>query len=49
VIVGVLLMIGMIGVIAVLLAEAHEWAEALWVRDHRRLFKPVDVPDAPAN
>jgi len=29
----------------VLLAEAHEWAEALWVRDHRRQFKPVDVPN----
>ena len=45
VIVGVLLMLGMIGVIVVLLAEAHEWAEALWTRDHRRLFKPTAVPD----
>ncbi|MFP5505188.1 MAG: glycosyltransferase [Gammaproteobacteria bacterium] len=45
VIVGTLLMIGMIGVIVVLLAEAHEWAEALWVREHRRLFKPEPVPD----
>ncbi len=45
VIVGILLLIGMIGVIAVLLAEAHEWAEALWVREHRRLFKPEPVPD----
>jgi cellulose synthase/poly-beta-1,6-N-acetylglucosamine synthase-like glycosyltransferase len=45
VIVGVLLMLGMIGVIVVLLAEAHEWAEALWVREHRRLFQPVPVPD----
>ncbi len=31
VVVGSLLMIGMLGVIAVLLAEAHEWAEAHWV------------------
>jgi len=46
VIVGVLLMVGMIGVIVVLLAEAHEWAEALWVGEHRRLFTPVAVPDA---
>jgi len=45
IIVGILLILGMIGVIAVLLAEAHEWAEALWVRDHRRQFKPVDVPN----
>jgi exo-beta-1,3-glucanase (GH17 family)/cellulose synthase/poly-beta-1,6-N-acetylglucosamine synthase-like glycosyltransferase len=37
VIVGVLLCIGMIGVIAVLLAEAHEWAEAQWVVGRRRL------------
>jgi exo-beta-1,3-glucanase (GH17 family)/cellulose synthase/poly-beta-1,6-N-acetylglucosamine synthase-like glycosyltransferase len=36
--VGVLLFIGMIGVIAVLLAEAHEWAEAHWVRLRRRLL-----------
>ncbi|MBZ0072806.1 MAG: glycosyltransferase [Thiohalobacteraceae bacterium] len=45
VVVGLLLMVGMIGVIAVLLAEAHEWAEALWTREHRRLFRPVAVPD----
>jgi exo-beta-1,3-glucanase (GH17 family)/cellulose synthase/poly-beta-1,6-N-acetylglucosamine synthase-like glycosyltransferase len=37
VIIGVLLCIGMIGVIAVLLAEAHEWAEAQWVVGRRRL------------
>ncbi|HXQ31335.1 MAG TPA: glycosyltransferase [Steroidobacteraceae bacterium] len=36
--VGVLLFMGMIGVIAVLLAEAHEWAEAHWVRLRRRLL-----------
>lgn len=38
IIVGLLLLLGMVGVIVVLLAEAHEWAEALWVREHRRLF-----------
>ncbi len=36
--VGVLLFIGMLGVIAVLLAEAHEWAEAHWVQLRRRLL-----------
>jgi exo-beta-1,3-glucanase (GH17 family)/cellulose synthase/poly-beta-1,6-N-acetylglucosamine synthase-like glycosyltransferase len=36
--VGVLLFVGMLGVIAVLLAEAHEWAEAHWVRLRRRLL-----------
>ncbi len=46
VVVGLLLMVGMIGVIVVLLAEAHEWAEALWTREHRRLFRPIAVPDA---
>jgi exo-beta-1,3-glucanase (GH17 family)/cellulose synthase/poly-beta-1,6-N-acetylglucosamine synthase-like glycosyltransferase len=46
VIVGILLMVGMVGVIVVLLAEAHEWAEALWVHEHRRLFTPVAVPEA---
>ena len=45
VVVGVLLAVGMIGVIVVLLAEAHEWAEALWIKEHRRLFKPMQVAD----
>jgi exo-beta-1,3-glucanase (GH17 family)/cellulose synthase/poly-beta-1,6-N-acetylglucosamine synthase-like glycosyltransferase len=45
VLVGVLMLIGMIGVILVLLAEAHEWAEALWVTGRRRAFKPMKIPD----
>jgi exo-beta-1,3-glucanase (GH17 family)/cellulose synthase/poly-beta-1,6-N-acetylglucosamine synthase-like glycosyltransferase len=36
--VGIVLFIGMLGVIAVLLAEAHEWAEAHWVKLRRRLL-----------
>jgi exo-beta-1,3-glucanase (GH17 family)/cellulose synthase/poly-beta-1,6-N-acetylglucosamine synthase-like glycosyltransferase len=40
VIVGVLLILGMLGVIAVLFAEAHEWAEAHWIRGHERLHDP---------
>ena len=46
VLVGSVLLIGMVGVIAVLLAEAHEWAEAHWVTGHRRLLKPQQVADA---
>jgi exo-beta-1,3-glucanase (GH17 family)/cellulose synthase/poly-beta-1,6-N-acetylglucosamine synthase-like glycosyltransferase len=38
---GVLLLLGMLGVILVLLAEAHEWAEAHWVNYRRRLGSPV--------
>ncbi len=40
VLVGAVLMIGMMGVIAVLLAEAHEWAEAQWVIERRRVLAP---------
>ena len=38
---GVLLLLGMLGVILVLLAEAHEWAEAHWVTSRRRLGVPL--------
>ncbi|HXN80271.1 MAG TPA: glycosyltransferase, partial [Steroidobacteraceae bacterium] len=41
VIAGVLLLLGMLGVMLVLLAEAHEWAEAHWVTYRRRLGAPV--------
>ncbi|MEN8199844.1 MAG: glycosyltransferase [Thermodesulfobacteriota bacterium] len=46
VIVGVMMMLGMVGVIIVLLVEAHEWAEVLWVKGRRRELKPVDVGEA---
>jgi exo-beta-1,3-glucanase (GH17 family)/cellulose synthase/poly-beta-1,6-N-acetylglucosamine synthase-like glycosyltransferase len=39
VLVGTLLIIGMLGLIAVLLAEAHEWAEARWDTGRRRLLQ----------
>ncbi|MCB1735304.1 MAG: glycosyltransferase [Gammaproteobacteria bacterium] len=45
IIVGVLLVLGMIGVIVVILTEAHEWAEARWVITRRRAFTPHHVPD----
>ncbi|MGD8588395.1 MAG: glycosyltransferase [Chromatiales bacterium] len=43
IIVGILMLLGMIGVIIVLLVEAHEWAEALWVKSRRRGFTPVSI------
>ncbi|MFM1886534.1 MAG: hypothetical protein RL026_1691 [Pseudomonadota bacterium] len=38
VLVGSFLVLGMLGVIAVLLAEAHEWAEAHWVSRRERML-----------
>ena len=48
VLVGAVLLVGMIGVIAVLLAEAHEWAEAHWVTSHGRILRPGMRPAATA-
>ncbi|MDX2472731.1 MAG: glycosyltransferase, partial [Candidatus Krumholzibacteria bacterium] len=45
VIVGLVMISGMIGVIVVLLTEAHEWAEARWIIRLRRPFKPVAIDD----
>jgi exo-beta-1,3-glucanase (GH17 family)/cellulose synthase/poly-beta-1,6-N-acetylglucosamine synthase-like glycosyltransferase len=44
VVAGVLLLLGMLGVLLVLLAEAHEWAEAHWVSYRRRLGAPLLEP-----
>src|SRR5262249_51191133 len=38
---GVLLLLGMLGVLLVLLAEAHEGGEAHWVAYRRRLGAPI--------
>jgi exo-beta-1,3-glucanase (GH17 family)/cellulose synthase/poly-beta-1,6-N-acetylglucosamine synthase-like glycosyltransferase len=46
IIIGLLMLVGMVGVIVVLLTEAHEWAEALWVQERRRLFKPRPMAEA---
>lgn len=46
IIIGMLLIMGMIGILAVLLAEAHEWAEAIWYKQRRRqhdMFLPREV------
>ncbi len=40
-VVGSLLILGMLGVVAVLFAEAHEWAEAHWAGTHLRLLEPA--------
>jgi cellulose synthase/poly-beta-1,6-N-acetylglucosamine synthase-like glycosyltransferase len=45
-VVGALLFLAMLGVIVVLLAEAHEWAEALWVSRRRRPLQPARADDA---
>ncbi len=45
VIVGALLMLGMLGVIAVVVAEAIEWAEARWSRRRRSLTTPLPAPE----
>ncbi|MDP2326070.1 MAG: glycosyltransferase, partial [Gammaproteobacteria bacterium] len=46
VLVGILLMLGTVGVLTVLLAEAHEWAEAQWATSWRRLLRTADqFPD----
>ena len=39
------MILGMIGVILVLLAEAHEWAEAIWLQKWRRSFTPIELTD----
>ncbi|OQX20225.1 MAG: beta-(1-3)-glucosyl transferase [Desulfobulbaceae bacterium A2] len=45
IVVGAVLLVGMIGVITVLMTEAHEWAETLWVTGRRRGFQRIDVSD----
>jgi exo-beta-1,3-glucanase (GH17 family)/cellulose synthase/poly-beta-1,6-N-acetylglucosamine synthase-like glycosyltransferase len=45
VLVGLVMVCGMMGVIVVLLTEAHEWAEARWITRWRRSFKPVEMPE----
>ncbi|HEY4128319.1 MAG TPA: glycosyltransferase [Gammaproteobacteria bacterium] len=43
--VGLFLLLGMVGVVLVLLAETHEWAEAHWVTMRRRSFEPLRARD----
>ena len=46
VLIGLVMACGMMGVIVVLLTEAHEWAEARWITRWRRSFKPVAMADS---
>ncbi|HEC60614.1 hypothetical protein LCGC14_0441030 [marine sediment metagenome] len=43
--VGVLMLFAMFGVIMVLLIEAHEWAETIWVKGRRRDLILIDMDD----
>jgi exo-beta-1,3-glucanase (GH17 family)/cellulose synthase/poly-beta-1,6-N-acetylglucosamine synthase-like glycosyltransferase len=43
IIVGFLLIVGMLGVITVLLTEAHEWAEAHWYTVRKRKIEPAKI------
>lgn len=45
--IGITLLIAAMGVVLVLLAEAHEWAEALWLHRWRRLPEPPSQTAAP--
>jgi exo-beta-1,3-glucanase (GH17 family)/cellulose synthase/poly-beta-1,6-N-acetylglucosamine synthase-like glycosyltransferase len=44
--VGLLLLIGGLGVLVLLMAEAHEWAESLWLKRWRRPFPLRSAPDS---
>ncbi|MBK1708523.1 MULTISPECIES: glycosyltransferase [Marichromatium] len=44
-VVGILLLLGGVGVIVLVSAEAHEWAESLWLRRWRRAFPRHQLPD----
>ena len=44
---GVMLLMGMMGVVLVLLAEAYEWAEAHWVTSRLRLGPPIRANGQP--
>ncbi len=45
VVVGLLMVFGMVGVVVILLAEAHEWAEATWLAQWRRPFVRRRLPE----
>jgi exo-beta-1,3-glucanase (GH17 family)/cellulose synthase/poly-beta-1,6-N-acetylglucosamine synthase-like glycosyltransferase len=45
--VGMVLLLGGVGIIVLLVAEAHEWAEALWLKHWRRPFPQTASGDAP--
>ncbi|MDJ0891561.1 MAG: glycosyltransferase [Gammaproteobacteria bacterium] len=44
-VVGVLLLLGMLGVVLVVVTEAHEWAEARWLKAWRRQLEPAGASE----
>ena len=46
IVLGVMLSISAIGVATVLFVEAHEWAEAMWVKGRKRSFAPALAVEA---
>ena len=44
--VGVLFALALCAIVAVLFAEAHEWAESLWVSERRRALRPLPAAGA---
>jgi cellulose synthase/poly-beta-1,6-N-acetylglucosamine synthase-like glycosyltransferase/exo-beta-1,3-glucanase (GH17 family) len=42
-VVGIVLLFAATGAILVILAEAHEWAESLWINKWRRLPQPIET------
>lgn len=49
IIIGLLMVVGMVGILLVILTEAHEWAETLWIGERRRYMKmlPLANEDLP--
>ena len=45
IIIGLLMLVGMIGIFLVIMAEAHEWAEALWIKERRRYMKTIPMAE----
>ena len=45
IVLGLVMLLAVLGLIMVLLAEAHEWAEALWIGKTRRAYTPPRLPD----
>ncbi len=43
--VGILLLLGVVGVLVVILTEAHEWAEAIWYKSRRRTLMNTELAD----
>lgn len=42
-----ILLLGTVCVFVIVLAEAHEWAEAMWYRQRKRLLSPLAAPVLP--